>query len=711
LIRRRAALLTPILVAILLHLPAVAHEFVFDDRGAILENPLLGRAADLPKIFVAPWWNAARAGPGLYRPITTLSFGIDRALAGGLRPGWFHLVNVLLHGGVTWLVARLALLLLESPTGACIAGLLFAVHPVHVEAVAGVVGRAEILAAGLTLAAVLLHRAALIGAGRMADLALAGAPVAILLAMLSKESAFTAPVLVAICDDWAGGGPTSGRRRRGLYASYAAAVLCALALRTQVLGSPAGLGAIPFIDNPAAAAGAVEGRLTALACVSRYAGLLLWPARLSVDYSYDQIPLASGASDPLVLLGFTLVAGIVVGGVLLVRRRQVAGRALLFTACSMALTANLLLFIGTLFAERLLYLPSVGACLLAGWAVSRMRAPFAARAALAVAFAAVVAAGVRTWVRLPEWRDDFTLYQSAARVSPRSARIRYNLGNAWLKRQDDRRAEEEYRAAIAIYPGFGDARANLGMTLLRLGRSADALEALTEAARLQPANAEVAVNLGSACRALGDVARAEREFRQAIAINPHAATAWNNLGSLALSRGDPAGAVDALQRAVAADPGFAIYHVNLADALMASNRKEEAIPEFERAATLDPELPEVRRGLGEIAMARSDLATAEREFRRAADASQPSARAANFLGYLLSRRGDARGAAAYYERALALDPTLSDAHRSLGLIDSSVLGEPGKALGHFRQSLALAPDQPGADDLRKWIRDLERRGG
>jgi tetratricopeptide (TPR) repeat protein len=710
LIRRRAALLTPVLLAILLHLPVVTHEFVFDDRGAILENPLLGRAADMPRIFLAPWWNAPRAGPGLYRPITTLTFAIDRAIAGGMRPGWFHLVNVLLHGGVTWLVTCLALLVLESPTGACLAGLLFAVHPVHVEAVAGVVGRAEILAAGLTLAAVLLHRAALARRGPMASLALAGAPVAILLAMLSKESAFMAPALVAICDDWTGD-VTSARRRRGLYASYGVATLLALALRAHVLGSTGGPGAIPFIDNPAAAAGALEGRLTALACVARYAGLLICPAQLSADYSYDQIPLARGATDPLVVLGFVLVAGIVTGGVMLARRRHVAGRALLFTACAMALTANLLIFIGTLQAERLLYLPSVGACLLAGWAVESRRARFASRTGLAVALAAVVAAGARTWVRLPEWRDDFTLYQSAARVSPRSARIRYNLGNAWLKRQENGKAEEEFRAAIAIYPGFGDARANLGMALLRLGRPQEALETLTEAARLQPSNAEVAVNLGSAYRELGDRARAESEFRRAIATNPRAATAWNNLGSLELSRGEPAAAVDALQRAVAADSGFAIYHVNLADALVASGRKEEAIPEFERAGGLDADLPEVRRGLGEVAMARADFSTAEREFRRAADANQPSARAANFLGYLLSRRGDAAGAAAYYERALTIDPTLSDAHRSLGLIYSSALADPGKALDHFRRSLALAPDQPEADELRKWIRDLERRGG
>jgi tetratricopeptide (TPR) repeat protein len=706
--RRRAALLLPVLVAIVLHLPAVAYQFVFDDKGAILDNPLLARAADLPKILLAPWWNAPRAGPGLYRPVTTMSFALDRALAGGFRPGWFHLVNVLLHGGVTWLVACLALILLDSIPGALVAGLLFAVHPVHVEAVAGVVGRAEILAAGLMLTAVLLHRAALIRPGKMA---LVGAPVAVFLALLSKESAFVAPILIAIFERGALDTAQTGRRRFVLHAAYAAAIAVALGLRALVLGSPAGLGVIPFIDNPAAAAGAVAGRLTALACVARYAGLLIWPARLSVDYSYNQIPLAKGVGDPLVVLGFGVAAGIVLAGVLLSRRRHVAGEALLFMAASMALTSNLLLFIGTLLAERLLYFPSVGACLLAGWAVGRARAPWASRTVTTLAFAAVAAAAARTWVRLPEWRDDFTLYQSAARVSPQSARIRYNLGNAFLKRHDDQQAAEEYRAAIAIYPDFGDARANLGMALLQEGRPADALEALKEAARLQPSNAEVAVNLGSSWRALGDGARAESEFRRAIALNPRAATAWNNLGSLLLSRGDPAGAAAALRNAAETDPGFALYHVNLADALMASGRKAEAVAEFERAAAIDPELPESHRGSGEVALARGDLPAAEREFLRAADGDPPSARACNFLGYILSQRGDARGATVYYERALALDPTLSDAHRSLGLIYASALGDPGKALDHFRRSLALQPEQQGADELRKWIRELERRGG
>lgn len=709
-IGRRTALFFPAVLAILLHLPALGHDFVFDDRGAILDNPFLRDASTIPQALLAPWWARQSEGQGLYRPFTTLTFALDHLLARGFHPGWFHGVNVLLHGGVTWLVSCLALALLESTAGAFVAGLLFAVHPVHVEAVAGVVGRAEILAAGLTLGTVLLHRAAL-AAGRRRDMALVAAPMAVLLATLAKESAFMAPLLVAVCDRGESAVPGSRRRRLGLYVSYVIAVLVTLALRARVLGSTVGLGAIPFIDNPAASAGAFEGRLTALACVARAAALLVWPARLSVDYSYAQIPLARGPGDPLVLLGCGLVVGTVLGGALLTRRRHAAGRALLFIAAAMALTSNLVLFIGTLLAERLLYLPSVGVCLLAGWSVARARTPGVERIALAVMLALAAAAGARSWIRLPDWRDDFTLYQSAARVSPRCARIRYNLGNAWLKRRDERKAEQEYRAAIAIYPGFGDARANLGMALLQQGRSAEALETLREAARLQPENAEVAVNLGSSWRALGDAARAESEFRRAIALNPRTATAWNDLGSLALSRGDTTAAVEALERAVAVDPGFALYHVNLGDALMASGRKSEALAEFEKAAAIDGEIPEVRRGLGEVAMARDDIAAAEREFRRAAGGDPPSARAANFLGFILSRRGDAAGAAGWYERAVALDPTLADAYRSLGLIEASALGQPVRALEHFRKSLALAPNQENVEDLRRWIGDLERRTG
>src|SRR6185295_2928381 len=205
------------------------------------------------------------------------------------------------------------------------------------------------------------------------------------------------------------------------------------------------------------------------------------------------------------------------------------GFALLFVPASLALTCNLVVFIGTLLAERLLYLPSAGVCLLAGVLVAEAGGRSARRAiaaACAAGVAVAIAAGAAwTFRRVADWSDDFSLYASAARVSPKSTRIRYNLGNAWLRRGRFREAEAEYREALAIYPEFADARGNLGLALLQQGRAKEALGPLEEAARRQPKNPEVRVNLGSARRVLGDPTGARREFEAAIALSDNAASA------------------------------------------------------------------------------------------------------------------------------------------------------------------------------------------
>jgi len=705
---RRAALALPAVLAIVLHLPALGHDFVFDDRGVILENPLMRDMGDLPRLVAAPWWAGAGRDAGLWRPLTIATFALDRALAGGFRPEWFHAVNILLHGVVTWLLTLVALDIGGGVVAALVTGMLFAVHPVHVEAVVGIVGRAELLAAAATLAALRLHRRALSSGGRAAVAATVLAPLAAFAAMLSKESAFVVPLLAWLFERAAPLPAGGARRRRSLWLGHGTALATALALRCVVLGGIGPPAGIPLVDNPAASAGPVDGRLTALACVTRYAGLLLWPMRLSADYSYDQIPIVRFPGDLRAVVGAILVVGVVALGIALLRRRPAAGFSLLFVAVTMTPVVNLAVFVGTLLAERLLYLPSAGVCLLAGCLVAPPRTARARKVAVAVVTALVVAGTARTWARLPDWRDDFALYRSAAEVSPRSARIRYNLGNAWLRQRRHAEAEAEYRRALEIYPVFADAQANLGMALLQQGRPAEALPILADAAARLPRNAEVAVNLGSAHRALGQADRAEAEFRRAIALDPEAATAWNNLGSMLLSRGEVNAAVAALERAVAAVPGAAIYHVNLGDGLRAAGRDDEALGEFDRAAGLDPGLGEARRAAGEAALIRGDADTAARQFAMALDADPPSARAANFLGFLAAGAGDGRAAAAYYERALAIDPTLSDAHRSLALLLAGVPGEQGRAAAHLRRSLEMDPNQTGADDMRRMLVDLER---
>jgi len=699
------------LAAILLHLPTWNHEFVFDDRAIIVQNPLVQDVRRLPRLLISPYWATLRPSQGLYRPLTSLSFALNRALAGGLDPRGFHLVNVLLHGLATLLVTLLALDLLPGRRGAACAGLLFAAHPIHVEAVAGVVGRAEILAACGVLGMILCHRRAQTAPLHEAWRWRAGSWSAGLLGMAAKESAAVAIVLCALGERTLSPSEAPVRGRGALYAGHVATLGAMLIARLAVLGT-AGVGQpIPFVDNPAASAGAVAGRLTALGAAARYAGLLLWPRWLSADYSYDQIPVIRSPFDPLAVAGLLVVLGLLAAGGWLLARAPVWGYALLWIPGSALLTSNLAFFIGTLLAERLMYLPSVGLCLLAGGAVAAAgRSRVAGRAAAGAALLAAAACAARTWTRLPDWKDDFALYQSAARVSPRSARIRYNLGNAYLRRKQYPEAEEGFRAALGIYPEFRDARINLGMAVLEQGRAAESLGLLESAAALAPEDADVAVNLGTAYRALGDEARAETAFRRALELDPRSARAWNNLGSIDLKRGDVSSAIKRLERAVQLDPDLAVFRVNLADALTSEGRAREAAEQFVQAARLDPDLPESHRGLGEVALQSGNAPAAEKEFRLATSAAEPSARACNFLGYMLARRGDYREAAAFYEKALGIDPTLHDAHRSLGLLYARDLHDAVKAAAHLRRSLAIAPEQPGAEDLRRLLRELERSG-
>jgi tetratricopeptide (TPR) repeat protein len=707
---RALLLLSAPLAAALLYLPTLRHEFVFDDHAVIGQNPLLHETRMMPRVLLSPWWNTGSYRGSLYRPLASLSFAADRALAGGLRPAWFHAVNVVLHALATLLVTRLAIRILPGLAGPAVAGLLFAVHPVHVEAVAGVVGRAEILAACGVVGALLCHLGA--QAGDRFPLRAVAAWACFAIGLGGKESAVVAPALCLLADAaFPSGAPR--RRRWILYAGYGAVLGTYLLARRFVLGS-FGVGEpIPFVDNPAAAAGPIQGRLTALGVAARYAGLLLWPRHLSADYSYDQIPVVRTPADPWAIGGLLLVGGVIGAGAWLSRRAPAHGFPLLFTAAAFAPTCNLVFFIGTLMAERLLYLPSAGVCLLAGslaaslaaaWCSGPLRWAVPAAAALLIGGAAARAA-----VRVADWRDDFSLYESAARVSPRSTRIRFNLGNAHLRRSAFGPAETHYRAALAIYPGFQDALVNLGMAVLQQGRSGEALELLDRAAARAPGDPDVAVNRGMALLASGDDAGAEAEFLKVIERAPaRAGRAWNNLGSMALRRGERERAIERLGRAVSLEPGFAVFRVNLADALAAAGRLAEADAQFREAHRLAPELPEAQRGWGETLLREGRRADAERAFRAAASGVPPSARAANFLGFLLAREGKAAEAAAAYRRAVEIDPSLDDAHKSLGLLYAHHLGDPVRARFHLEASLKLAPDQEGAEDLRGLIAALGR---
>ncbi|MGH9867189.1 MAG: tetratricopeptide repeat protein [Candidatus Polarisedimenticolia bacterium] len=453
------------LLAALLHIGTLGHGFTFDDPFIVVENPAVAGDGGLLKVFATPYWTGWDEG-NLYRPLTVASYWVQRRLA-GVHPWSYHLVNVLLHALVTWLVCRLGERLIGWPA-ALAAGLLFAAHPVHVEAVANVAGRAELMAAAGALAAWLWRERPVVSMALLA----AG--------LLSKEIAVVLPGLLAV-EDLARG----GRIRWRALVPAGAVTVAFLIIRAVVVGLGVATSYDPFIGLPAA-----QRVMTAVDVLGRELALMLVPRTLSADYSYDQIPLVGSPLHPGFLMGLAALA--LCGVAAMLCRRRAGGVTLGMATFFVAVlpVSNLFFGIGVMMAERLLYLPSVGACLAGGAALAAAGSALSPRqavaATLAVALAAAVPLSARSAWRVNDWFDQLTLFEATVRSSPRSALGHVNLGTVYHQLGRLPEAEEQFRAAEAIAPHQAGTHFNLGSVLEARGRLDEAMAAYAESARLAP---------------------------------------------------------------------------------------------------------------------------------------------------------------------------------------------------------------------------------
>ena len=427
---RRLGALLVFLAGVALYTPTARYGFTYDDVPIIASQPLLHSLAHWREILLQPWWKY-----DLYRPLTSLTLAADWSLSGG-NPQLFHLNNALLHGLASLLVFLLAVGLL--PYGAAlVAGLLFAVHPVHVEAVANVVGRAEVLATVFTLLAALAYRAdgklaaeGDTGSGRR-WLSSFGTLAAVLCGLASKESAFAVPGVLLLVD-WLSarrtGEPISKYLGRHwvLWAAVVALALEWLWIRAIVTDNPIGTYPAPGLEG----LGLPERGLVMLPVVLEYIRLLLFPVRLSVDYSPDFLPVVERLT-PRAVLGALMLIGCIWLALTLRRRAPVVSFSLAWIGGTLIIVSNLIVPSGILLAERTLYLPSVGACLLLAflWEALRRRVGPPAVGAVAV----VLAAGaIHSLMRSEIWRSDETLLPQLVRDAPGSFRADWGCRHACL---------------------------------------------------------------------------------------------------------------------------------------------------------------------------------------------------------------------------------------------------------------------------------------
>jgi protein O-mannosyl-transferase len=559
------------LVAALLYLPALSYDFTFDDGTMVARNPAVQDWGNWKLIFFSDYWPEAHSA--LYRPVTIFSFALERLLHGA-APSGFHLTNLLLHSAVSAMVFLLATRLIGATWGAALAGILFAVHPVHCEAVSGIVGRAELLSSLLALGAFWIW------AGDSDSNRSSGPRPALLkgmflylLALGAKENVIILPGVLFLWEisrarAGAGRAQIGHVVRSARLWGFIAVTLAFLTVRSMALGGiQASLSPAPsFVENPLEREPAAIRILSALSNQWHALALHIIPRPLIADYSFETLPVVQSWLN-LKAAGMLLFAG---GSLALwaMRHRIAAVLTLVPSWYLLAVlpTSNIPMAIGTIFAERLLYFPSVAFCIgvgaLASAALGReatmgkIPVSRAGKAILCCSLLVVLGFSALTLARNPVWRDDLALFTDTVNKTPRNVKARLWLGDSLVRSGDLRAAISQYRAALEIHPAYAPAAANLVVPLKGLGRLQEAIDAGERARALfGNENAGLLYNLALTYLEAGEPVPFLDYMGRVVRLDPNNSRAHLRLGLYYFQRGaDRAAARAHLEQALRSNP-------------------------------------------------------------------------------------------------------------------------------------------------------------
>jgi tetratricopeptide (TPR) repeat protein len=563
---------------------------VFDNAAIIGQDARIRAvtAGNLSQILHGDYWNTNQTS-GLYRPVTTLSYLMNYAvLDNGTRPTGYHWINLALHAMNVAFAYGLGVIVLGDAWLAFALAALWGAHPLLTESVTNIVGRADLLATFGVLAGLLCYLMSRSAIGTRKWAWLAALAVAQTIGLFSKESGAVLPGIMLLYDlAW-----PSRATWRDRIPAYSVLTLPFVLFAYLRSGLPARMHVV-FSENPLIGADFWTARLTAVKVIGKFLWLFLWPAHLSADYSYNAIPLATGAGSLAILL-------MLVCAIALVIRWRAANPPLFFFVgfffVALLPASNLIVIIGSIMGERFMYLPSLGlaGCVIIAIRYLATKTPRAAGIAMAVV---CVAGAARAYVRNFDWRDERSLWASAVAVVPESARAHNNLGNALLGEPGMlTEAIAEFKAALRIRPGYAEAHYNLGKTFALMNHLPEAIAEYQDALQ-NPSDysnsqhdANVHISLGNVLARLpGRLTEAIAEYRVAIRIQPQRADAHYNLGN-ALAKSSLEDAITEWSAAVRIDPDLADAHYNLGIALASlPGRRADAIAELEAGLRSRPD--------------------------------------------------------------------------------------------------------------------------
>lgn len=470
---RHAALIAAA-AATLAYVLALSNGYAGDDLVAVRDNPAAHSVARALASWFEPYWPGEWQWAGLYRPLTILSYAIDWSIADGAA-WWAHLVNVVLHAAASGLVVAVLSPWLP-PIGTLAAGVLFALHPVHVEAVANIVGRAELLVALALLGALLTarrYRRAGSGAARRAWGA--AVLVLVLVALFSKEHGIIAIAVLGV--DHLLDCRRAPDRMVSLYVAVSAITIGWLYLWRHIAGAFVAAGAHAAL-SPLTWSERVATMAPVYLDVLR---LLVWPMRLLSDYAPQTVPVRLELGW-VGCLGLASAAAIVALGVLARRRNAAIAIGILLAVLSYAPTSNLLVVSGVMLAERNLYLAVLAPAAAAGWLATWARNRPEWRIVLTGLVVVSSTFAYKTLDRIPVWHDSLTLVLEERVAQPGNYHNHVQLSDLYAARGDTARAIAERLVAAALFPEQPLPRVEAAGLALATGRPRLALEQVRSAA-------------------------------------------------------------------------------------------------------------------------------------------------------------------------------------------------------------------------------------
>ncbi len=707
-----------VLSTLAVYWPVTKYDFVaYDDTDFVTANPHV-QAGLTAEGFKWAWHSEVARN---WHPITMLSHMVDCQFY-GLDAGRHHLTNLLLHAAN----ALLLFYVLKRMTGALwrsavVAGL-FALHPLHVESVAWIAERKDVLSTFFALLTMwayarYVEERKAPGARLNTRLFYGLALMLFALGLMSKPMLVTLPFVLLLLDFWP--------LRRWEPARLNAPVAKVKAKKAVAAAQPSAtcslrwlaLEKAPFLILSAIVSGItfavqkhggamlsvsnwpVGSRIeNALVSYARYIGKMFWPHNLAALY------LRTGEWRAWEVAGASLLLIAVTAAVLAQARRRPYLAVGWFWYLGMLVPVIGVVQVGMqTIADRYTYMPLIGLFIILAWGACELalRSRLPPSVSAGVAGAALAACMALTARQITYWRNSETLFQRMIAATQNNYMAHYNLGNYYSRQHRTEDAIANFREALREEPNYADAHNNLGGALLDQKNYAGAISHYAEALRLRPdyigyfnlANAQA-----DAASARGDstlFAQAVRNYQQALKLNPEAGDAYNNLGMTLAAAGKTGDAIVQFRAALQLKPDFEAARYNLAFALAAAQRTEEAITEYCQAARLDPNTAQARHKFATDLLAHGKTEEAAIEF-RAALLLKPDFEPAEFdLANLLSRAGKLDEAIVCYAIAARLNPKRAETHNGLGVC-YGMQGKMDRAAQQFREVIALKPGDAGA---------------